>query len=55
MLGYLVIAAFAIYYLMPKPITGPSSDPQPSSEVSPASDIPKNGKVDTYNVPTNSH
>ncbi len=99
MLGFLLIGAFAVYYLMPQPITGPSSQPQPPSEdefrqflldssglsadqkalyynadgslksVAEAdaiteglnlngqtpTDIPKNGVVGTYDVPTNSH
>lgn len=85
MLGYLVVAAFAIYYLMPKPITGPSSviPPVPvsnpktpqqlmdeasqkaqdylaaqaenSSVGSSQATIPKNGVVDLFAVPANSH
>lgn len=69
MLGFLLIGAFAIYYLMPKPITGPSSiiapvpvPPMPSVEEleEKASEnqqitIPKNGVIDLFAVPSNSH
>lgn len=68
MLGYLLIGAFAFYYLMPKPVTGPSSEPYvipgdttDMTDMSAApvadwtSDVPKKGKIGTYEVPTNSH